>query len=339
MSFKTRLSPLVHPRFLLRGFLYGGVVLLCVIGFWVLRPLPLASDSVDSRILPGMSLGAAIQRLNQDGVPVDPLLTKFWMRVVSGGRPIQAGTYTVFRGENLLDLLDKLKTGQVSRLELRFPEGWSLSQWLNYLSQQTTIKHTLEGRSEPEIAEILGIPERQLEGLFFPSTYRVDKGSSDVELLAQAYRVREARLNEHWAARAPDLPYRTPYEALVMASIIEKETGHPEDRERIAAVFVNRLRIGMRLQTDPSVIYGLGKAFDGNLRKADLNTDTPYNTYTRSGLPPTPIAMPGLASLNAALHPAKDDVLYFVARGDGRSVFSKTLDEHNEAVRRYQLKH
>jgi len=190
--------------------------------------------------------------------------------------------------------------------------------------------------SEAQIVERLGLQGGRLDGWLFPDTYLFDKQSSDIELLARAVRAMQQRLDEEWAGRAEGLPYRTPYEALVMASIVEKETGREADRTQVAAVFVNRLRKGMLLQTDPTVIYGLGEAFDGNLRKRDLQTDTPYNTYTRTGLPPSPIAMPGVASLRAALHPAASDAIYFVARGDGSSEFSRTLDEHNRAVNKYQ---
>ena len=196
--------------------------------------------------------------------------------------------------------------------------------------------HETRGLTEAEIIDRLGLQAARLDGWLFSDTYLFDKQSSDLELLARALRSMQGKVASEWTGRAEGLPYKTPHDALVMASIVEKETGREADRTLVAAVFVNRLRKGMLLQTDPTVIYGLGDAFDGNLRKRDLQTDTPYNTYKRPGLPPTPIAMPGLASLRAALHPAASEALYFVARGDGSSEFSRTLDEHNRAVNKFQ---
>jgi UPF0755 protein len=235
-----------------------------------------------------------------------------------------------------VQLLDKLLKGKVTQGELILIEGWSFRQWRVKLDGHPDLRHELRGLSEAQIAERMGLATTSLEGRLYPDTYHFDKQSTDIELLARASRAMQRKLDLEWAQRAAGLPYRTPDEALIMASIVEKETGREADRNLVAAVFVNRLRKGMLLQTDPTVIYGLGEAFDGNLRRRDLHTDTPYNTYTRHGLPPTPIAMPGQASLRAALHPAQSDVLYFVARGDGSSQFSQTLEEHNNAVNRYQ---
>lgn len=204
------------------------------------------------------------------------------------------------------------------------------------LDAHPEIQHHTRGLSEAEIMRLIGASEQTAEGLFFPDTYLFSKKGRDVDVLARAYHAMQRHLAREWADRAVGLPYADAQQALTMASIVEKETGREQDRSLVAAVFVNRLRQGMLLQTDPTVIYGLGERFDGNLRKRDLLNDTPYNTYTRAGLPPTPIAMPGLASLRAALHPAQSPVLYFVARGDGTSQFSRTLDEHNQAVNRYQ---
>ncbi|MGA9393776.1 MAG: endolytic transglycosylase MltG, partial [Azonexus sp.] len=209
-------------------------------------------------------------------------------------------------------------------------------QWRARLDQHPDLTHETQGLDATEIAGRLGIEGGTIEGWLFPDTYLFDKHSSDLEVLARAYRAMRTRLDSAWAGRDATLPYRNPYEALIMASIIEKETGRSDDRAQIAAVFTNRLRKGMPLQTDPTVIYGMGEKFDGNLRKRDLQTDTPYNTYIRAGLPPSPIAMPSMAALQAALHPADSDALYFVARGDGSSQFSRTLDEHNRAVNKYQ---
>jgi UPF0755 protein len=217
-------------------------------------------------------------------------------------------------------------------------EGWSFRQLRQALDQQTALDHRTQGLSETDIMRQLGAepPAASPEGWFFPETYYVSSGEADLRVLRRSYRLMREHLAREWEARDPGLPLTTPYEALILASIVEKETGRPEDRGMVAAVFINRLKLGMKLQTDPTVIYGLGENFDGNLRKRDLAADHPYNTYTRTGMPPTPIAMPGLASLRATLHPARTDALYFVAKGDGSSHFSRTLEEHERAVSRWQ---
>ncbi|MGB8078574.1 MAG: endolytic transglycosylase MltG, partial [Gallionella sp.] len=215
-------------------------------------------------------------------------------------------------------------------------EGWTFKQLRESLNSSPDIVHTTLNLTDQEILQRIGAAENHPEGLFFPDTYYFAAGSNDLVIFKRAYQTMQKHLQQAWLTRAPDLPMKTPYEALVLASIVEKETGAPEDRSMIAAVFVNRLRRGMLLQTDPTVIYGLGDSFDGNLRKRDLLKDTSYNTYRRAGLTPTPISLPGVASLQAAMHPAKTDALYFVSRGDGSSQFSSTLTEHNRAVDRYQ---
>lgn len=221
--------------------------------------------------------------------------------------------------------------------EILFVEGSTFRQWLRELEQDPDVKHTLAGQSEAQVAALVGVQGGSLEGWLFPDTYRFSPGSSDLEILRRAHAAMARRLDEAWAARDPDVPLATAYEALILASIVEKETGVAEERPLVASVFANRLRKGMRLQTDPTVIYGMGERYDGNIRKKDLTEDTPWNTYTRDGLPPTPIAMPGEEALHAALHPAHSEFLYFVARGDGSHEFSRTLEEHNRAVARYQL--
>lgn len=304
--------------------------------WWGNQPLHLGNATVDFRIVPGSSLRSAINQMRQAGVDVEPSLLAWLARLKRVEATIKAGSYSVHQGLTPLQLLEKLTLGKVTQGELTFVEGWTFKQWRNRLNAHPELVHETQGLSEAEIIQRLGLPIPRLEGWLFSDTYLFDKQSSDLDLLARAARAMHQRLENEWAGRAEGLPYRTPHEALVMASIVEKETGREADRTQVAAVFVNRLRRGMLLQTDPSVIYGLGDAFDGNLRKRDLQDDTPYNTYTRAGLPPTPIAMPGLASLQAALHPASSDALYFVARGDGSSEFSRTLDEHNRAVNKYQ---
>lgn len=279
---------------------------------------------------------SAITQMQEAGVDVQPALLAWLARLNRATTGIKAGSYSVSQGVTPLQLLGKLTRGEVTQGELTLVEGWSFRQWRARMDKHPDLRHETTGLSEAQIAEKLGQKMAQLDGWLFPDTYLFDKQSSDLDLLARALRAMQRKLDSEWQLRDPGLPYKTPLDALVMASIIEKETGQAADRAMVAAVFVNRLRKGMLLQTDPTVIYGLGENFDGNLRKRDLLADTPYNTYTRSGLPPTPIAMPGLASLQAALHPAASDVLYFVARGDGSSEFSHTLDEHNRAVNKYQ---
>ena len=249
---------------------------------------------------------------------------------------IKAGSYEIDRGVSLLELLRKLTRGDVSLTEIAFIEGWTFRQIRERLNTHPDVQHDTRGLSDEEVMRLVGAPGTSPEGWFFPDTYLFSKRSRDVDILARAHRAMQRHLAREWEARAEQLPLESPYQALILASIVEKETGKEQDRPLVAAVFVNRLRQGMRLQTDPTVIYGLGERFDGNLRKSDLLADTSFNTYTRSGLPPTPIAMPGLASLQAVLHPAPSQALYFVARGDGSSHFSQTLEEHNRAVNRYQ---
>lgn len=304
--------------------------------WWASQPLALRTSPLDFHVAAGSTLRSAIGEMRAAGIRVEPTLLTVLARFNRADTGIKAGSYAVSEGITPMQLLDKLLKGKVTQGELVLVEGWTFRQWRKRLDAHADLKHDAQGLSEAQIAERLGLGVSSLEGQLFPDTYLFDKKSSDLDLLARAHRAMQRKLDEEWAQRPNGLPYKTPQEALIMASIVEKETGREADRSTVAAVFVNRLRIGMPLQTDPSVIYGLGEAFDGNLRKRDLQSDTPYNTYTRPGLPPTPIAMPGLASLRAALNPAQSDALYFVARGDGSSEFSRTLDEHNQAVSRYQ---
>ena len=304
--------------------------------WWANAPIALREATVDFRITPKSSLRSAAAQMQEAGVDINADLLALLARWQGGATGIKAGSYSVKQGITPNQLLTKLVRGEVTQGEALLVEGWTFRQWRARLDQHPDLKHETLGLSEAEIANRLGIDGGKLEGWLLPDTYLFDKQSSDIELLARAHRAMKNKLDLAWNERAPGLPYKTPYEVLIMASIVEKETGRSDDRAQVAGVFVNRLRKGMLLQTDPTVIYGLGETFDGNLRKRDLQSDTPYNTYTRSGLPPTPIAMPGLASIQAALHPAANDMLYFVARGDGSSHFSRTLDEHNKAVSKYQ---
>lgn len=311
------------------------------VAYWLHRPLARAADApevLDVVIAPGMSARAVARQLVAAGVaePEDGLYA--WFRLSGQARAIRAGSYELEPGLTPRQLLDKLVRGEQAVRRLTLVEGWNLVQVLQAVRAAEHLVDDLPPGHDPRrLAQALQLPSGHAEGRFFPDTYLYPKRSQASALLRQAAAAMDTQLQQVWAQRAPRLPLRTAEEALILASIVEKETGHPGDRALIAGVFVNRLRIGMRLQTDPTVIYGLGEAFDGNLRRRDLQTDTPYNSYTRAGLPPTPIALPGLASLQAAVQPATTPAFYFVSRGDGTSAFSRTLDEHNQAVRRYIL--
>ena len=285
----------------------------------------------------GSSLRIIARQLVDAGILTEPWRFELIARLRGKAGTIKAGSYEVAMPMTPLALLDKLTRGEVIQEQITFVEGWTLRQWRQALREHPNLRHDTETLPDAELLEQVGATGYASgEGLFFPDTYRFNRGASDLDVLRQARDAMEKQLDNLWNARAPDLPFKSPYEALILASIVEKETGVDADRPMVAAVFVNRLRRGMKLQTDPTVIYGLGMTFDGNLRKADLLRDTPFNTYTREGLPPTPIAMPGLASLSATLNPPGSGALYFVARGDGTSHFSASLEEHNRAVNRYQ---
>ena len=306
------------------------------LGWYAFSPLKLRSDPAEFSIKPGSSLKSATRQIAESGIELSAWQFNLLGRLLGKASTIKAGSYEAGSGITPLALLDKLTAGDVTQTDVVFIEGWTFRQLRAALNSDPGVRHDSAAFSNAEIMSRLGAPERSPEGLFFPDTYVFGKGTSDLDILRRAYAAMDRQLQTAWELRAPDLPYRSPYEALIMASVIEKETGQSTDRALIGGVFVNRLRIGMMLQTDPSVIYGLGEEFDGNLRKKDLRADTPHNTYTRAGLPPTPIAMPGLAALQAALNPAKTTALYFVARGDGSSEFSRTLAEHERAVTKYQ---
>lgn len=284
----------------------------------------------------GAGLRTAIEQLERGGVAVRGAEFEVLARLLGRERAIKAGNYQFTQPLTPIDLLNKLTRGDVTQAEVRLIEGWTFAQFRAALDASPDLRHDTAGLTEGEVLAQLEIQESHPEGLFFPDTYLFAKGASDLTVLRRAYRAMQRHLNEEWARRAPDVPLGSPYEALIMASIIEKETGKAGERDLIGGVFANRLRIGMRLQTDPTIIYGLGARFDGNLKRNHLEDDGPYNTYTRAGLPPTPIAMPGLASIRSAVRPAKTEALYFVSRGDGSSHFSRTMDEHNRAVSRYQ---
>ena len=297
----------------------------------------LPSTPVEFTITEGWGLRAAANGMVQAGVLDHALPMVLLGRLTGADTRIRAGHYELQAGATTWELLQKITSGDVTLSGITFVEGWTLRQWRAAIAASPDIRRESPPMADAELAQALGLDAGSLEGRLFPDTYLFTRGSTERALLARALRTMDEHLAREWAVRGANLQVRTPYEALVLASIIEKETGSPGDRKRISGVFHNRLRIGMRLQTDPTVIYGMGEAFDGDLRRRDLREDTPFNTYTRAGLPPTPIAMPGLASLRAALHPEPTRALYFVARGDGTSEFSETLADHNRAVRKYQL--
>ena len=284
----------------------------------------------------GSSLRSATRQMQAAGVIQSPLQFELLARLYGAAGRIQAGNYEIEGSLTPLELLAKITSGERGQDQVTLIEGWTFAQIRALLDAHPALKHDTRGVADSEIAARLGISEASPEGWLLPDTYYFVNGTSDIAVLLRAHRALQVQLDQLWNARAEGLPYENPYQALILASLVEKETGRPSERPMIAAVFVNRLKRGMLLQTDPSVIYGLGVAFDGNLRKRDLLADGPYNTYTRVGLPPTPIAMPGLAALTAALNPAPSDALYFVARGDGTSQFSASLAEHERAVTKYQ---
>jgi UPF0755 protein len=314
----------------------GAVGWLC---HFAVQPLTIPESARQFRVEQGASLRSVARQLSASGVLHEWVSFVALVRILGKSGAVKAGIYDLPDGITPYGLIGKFSRGEVSFSEITFIEGWTFGQLRAALNAEPTVRHDTAGLTDEELLQRLKVPERHPEGLFFPDTYRFATGASDFQILERAYRTMEARLANAWEHRAPGLPFRSEYDALILASIVEKETGRPEDRRMIAAVFANRLKRGMRLQTDPSVIYGMGATFDGNLRKRDLEADGPYNTYTRAGLPPTPIALPGQAALDAVTDPAQSNALYFVSRGDGTSEFSSTLEQHNRAVQKYQLKH
>lgn len=301
------------------------------------RPLQLPEAGYILIVEPGSNLRRISARLAKDGVLSHPYYLRAWARWHRLGRTIKAGEYRLEPGLTPPALLRILISGRGILHGLTIIEGWDFRQMRQALTAEPSLDHSLEGLDDAHVMAAIGAPGYSPEGRFMPDTYRFAAGTPDTVVLRQAFDAMRDFLERAWATRAPDLPYRSPYEALIMASIIEKETGVAAERARIAGVFVRRLKKKMRLQTDPTVIYGLGKNFDGNLRRRDLRRPNPYNTYLNRGLPPTPIALPGRAAIEAALHPAPGKALYFVARGDGTHAFSTTLEQHNRAVKQYQL--
>jgi UPF0755 protein len=304
--------------------------------YWVKLPIITSAPAIEFTIKPGSGLSAVAQQINDAGVPVNAPLFMLLARITDKSGRIKAGSYELKPGATPLRLLNQLVRGEFAQEVLVIIEGWTFKQMRQAIAVHPGLKHDTGNMSEADLMQKIAPDYANPEGLFFPDTYLFAKGASDMQIFRQAHATLMRRLGDAWDKRDAALPYTTPYQALIMASIIEKETGQAGERSQIAAVFINRLRLGMLLQTDPTVIYGMGERYQGKIRKRDLETDTPYNTYTRSGMPPTPIALPGVASLMAALAPARSDALYFVAKNDGSSQFSDNLPDHNRAVNKYQ---
>jgi UPF0755 protein len=303
---------------------------------WVNKPMALAAESVEVAVEQGTPPRAIAQAWVDAGVKASPLLLYEYFRWSGQAKKIRAGSYEIGLNTTPAQLLNKMVRGDETLAVVRIIDGWTFKQVRAELAKADSLKPTTAKMSDLEIMAALGQPALAPEGRFYPDTYAYSKGSSDLAVLKRAFHAMQKRLDQAWALRAADTPLKSVDDALILASIVEKETGAAAERGKVAAVFVNRLRLNMPLQTDPTVIYGLGDQFDGNLRKRDLTTDGPYNTYTRNGLPPTPIAMPGKASLLAAVKPEPIKALYFVSRGNGTSEFSDNLQAHNKAVNQYQ---
>lgn len=331
-------------------YLFKAVGLLVLLGsfggYWVAMDIKtFASSSLNSSpqaitymVEPGSSLHRVARDLKARGL-ISNTRNLVWLARWEGmADSIKAGEYRLEPGITALEFLNRLVSGKVIEYSLTVVEGWQFRQMMQAVHANEYLTHHLEGLNAEQVMARIGHDKQHPEGRFFPDTYHFTRGMSDIAFLQRAHRAMELRLQQEWENRAVGLPYKTSYEALIMASIIEKETAVPAERESIAGVFVRRLEKGMRLQTDPTVIYGLGETFDGNIRRRDLDKDNPYNTYRRAGLPPTPIAMPGAEAIHAALHPEQGTALYFVSKGDGSHYFSSTLEEHNNAVIKYQLK-
>jgi UPF0755 protein len=317
-------------------------IVLAIVGggyfmYWSQEPITApGAEAIEFTVTRGSGAHAAGQQIAEAGVPIRPILFNLLARVTNKSSKIKAGSYELKPGTTPLRLIDQLARGEFAQEQLTIIEGWTFRQMRAAIAAHKGLKHDTIALSDAEVMSAIGSEYKQAEGMFFPDTYLFAKGASDLQIYKQAHAMLLTHLTDAWARRDPSLPYKSPYDALTMASIVEKETGQKSERGMIAGVFVNRLKLGMLLQTDPTVIYGMGVKYDGKIRKKDLETDTPYNTYTRSGLPPTPIALPGVQSLSAALAPAKTQALYFVSRGNGTSKFSDNLTDHNRAVNQYQ---
>ncbi|PSB92123.1 endolytic transglycosylase MltG [Candidatus Pandoraea novymonadis] len=314
----------------------AGCVAGCAAYYWATFKMVLTSPLIEVTVKPHSAVPSVAAQLRDGGLPIHPLFFNFLTRVMGVSTKLKSGSYEFLNGVSLYEVIEKIARGEVNHYGITVIEGWTFKQMRAEVDLHPALKHESIGMSDAELMHRIGADGLMAEGMFFPDTYLFTKGSTDLELYQRAYRLMQKRLNEAWASRVPGLPFNVPYEALIMASLVEKETGQLDERSKVAAVLINRLKKGMLLQTDSTVIYGMGKLYTGRIRKRDLIRDTPYNSYTRAGLLPTPIALPGHASLSAVLNPAKTDALYFVACGDGTSHFSLNLQEHNRAVEKYQ---
>ncbi|WP_024658385.1 endolytic transglycosylase MltG [Pseudomonas syringae USA007] len=317
-------------------------VLLLGFAFWqqkeaLNQPLKVAQEQLLD-VPAGSTPTGVLNRLQADGVIKDAFWLRLYWRFNLSGQPLHSGEYRMVPGMDVNALFDVWKRKEVVQYSLTLVEGWNFRQVRAALAKQAKLDQTLAGLSDSELMAKIGHPDVFPEGRFFPDTYRYVRGMTDAELLKQAYNRLEEVLDEEWQARSSEAPYSNPYQALIMASMVEKETGVPQERGQIAGVFVRRLKLGMQLQTDPTVIYGMGERYNGKLTRANLREPTPYNTYVIAGMPPTPISLVGREAIHAALNPVAGSSLYFVAKGDGSHVFSDDLDAHNSAVRDYQLK-
>jgi UPF0755 protein len=325
-------------KLLLWWLLIVAVIVTGAAGYYVFRPMMPPELPFDFSLQQGSSLTSAAHQMRKAGVLQDAQTFILLGRSLKLSGQIKPGNYQLTKPVSMYELMQIVNKGRVAQSDLTIIEGWTFKQFRDALNAAPKLQHDSAMLSNAEILQRIGATEKHPEGLFFPDTYIFPSGSSDLALLKRAYQTMQRHLLESWLERDNNLPLETPYQALILASIVEKETGQARDRSMIASVFINRLRKGMRLQTDPTVIYGIGDKYDGNIRKRDLLKDTEYNTYTRDGLTPSPIALPGLESLQAVMHPATSTALYFVSRGDGSSQFSSSLIEHNKAVNRYQIK-
>jgi UPF0755 protein len=330
--------------------LFGALIIGAALWLWQRMQhaanTPGASTTIQRfEVVPGSSMRAVLRALERQQLISDARMLEWYLRCCQRGKAlagtnVKVGRYRIVPGQPPIEIVRQLVEGKVVLERVTIPEGWSFAQMRALLAKQPELRQTLAGRSDAEIMEELGAPGVFAEGRFAPDTYSYASGvTTDMQVLTMAFTAQQRNLQEAWDSRDPDLPLSTPEEALTLASIVEKETGLASERSRVAGVYINRLKIGMRLQADPTVIYGMGERYDGNLRKSDLTTDTPYNTYTRVGLPPTPIALPGREAIMATLHPEKHKFIYFVALGDGSGghEFTATGAEHQQAVQRYLL--
>jgi UPF0755 protein len=324
---------------LILWIIFLSLIMAGLFAYYARTPIPLERTPFVFALKQGSSLRSAAHQIQQVGGLKNEWLFILLARGLGKANQIKPGNYQLEREVTPLQLLNMISKGQIEQSSITFIEGSTFNELRSAINEEATLRHDSAHLSDEEILKRIGASEHKAEGLFFPDTYNYASGSSDLVVLKRAYQLMQHNLQENWKKRDANLPLDTPYQALILASIVEKETGQPSDRPMIASVFINRLHKNMRLQTDPTVIYGMGDKFDGNLRKRDLQRDTSYNTYTRSGLTPTPICLPSLAALQATLHPASSRALYFVSRGDGTSQFSSTLAEHNNAVNRFQLNH